>query len=136
MSKGNSPLKVLRTAHGRIQKGWTPGTWSKKGDDGTFYVCLEGALFGYCNASKHGLTEAQVAAHDVVLQIIRERYGMGYGSIPSFNDAPGRTKEEVLEVIKLAIIRLETGESSTIVDEILEQDDFDNLLEFIEAQDK
>lgn len=127
MSKGNSALKVLRTALKRVDKGWTKGTWSEKGGDGTQYVCLEGALFGYCDSHRNGLglTEAQEEARKVVLKIIRERHH-AY-SIPSFNDAPERTKEEIQEVIKFAIIRLETTGDGELEDE-----DVADLLEFME----
>jgi len=127
MSKAGTPIKVLRTAYKRVEKGWTQGDWSTEGSDGKYYVCLEGALFGYCNSNEHGLTDAQKGAREVVLQIIGERYGRQYHSIPAFNDSPGRTKDEVLEVIKLAIIRLETTGEGEIDD-----DEFDSILEWAE----
>jgi hypothetical protein len=140
MSKGNSAIKVLRTADKRIDKGWIQHEWSfRDPTTGQMFVCLEGALFGYCNATKHGLTEAQVRARDLVLEIIKERYGDAFISIPSFNDWPERTKEEIREVIKLAIIREETEELireeaglSDEVDKIMEDEDFDDLMKFIE----
>lgn len=127
MSKGNSALKVLRTALKRVDKGWTKGVWSDKGNDGVQYVCLEGALFGYCDSHRNGLglTDAQEKAREVVLKIIRERHNQW--SIPSFNDAPERTKEEIQEVIKLSIIRLETDGDGEMEDE-----DVADLLEFME----
>lgn len=125
MSKASTPIKVLRTALKRVDKGWTQGDWYKPGDK-VAYVCLEGALFGYCNAGKHGLTDAQQAARAVIQQIISERHP-GHSDIPSFNDQKGRTKDEILEVIKLAIIWLETTGDGEMDD-----DDFEDLLEFSE----
>lgn len=126
MSKAGTPIKVLRTAMKRIDKGWIQRDWSAE-IDGQWFVCLEGALFGYCDANRHGLTDAQEAARDVVLGVINDRYSYSkaYNSIPSFNDEPGRTKEEILEVIKLAIIRLETTGDGEI-----EDDEFDDILEW------
>lgn len=125
MSKAGTPIKVLRTGLKRVDKGWTQNHWSYKGDDGVQYVCLEGALFGYCDSQKHGLTEAQKEARNVVLQIIGERYNNRYADIPSFNDDRGRTKEEIQEVIKLAIIRLETTGDGE-----MDEDDFADLLSY------
>lgn len=103
MSKANSPVKVLRTALKRIQKGWIKHNWHVRFGDES-YVCLEGALYGFCQKPQ---TEAQVKAADMCRKIIKERTGLY--AIPAFNDHPDRTKEEVEEVVKLAIIRFETG---------------------------
>lgn len=132
MSKGSTPIKVLRTALKRVQKGWTQHVWVQRDPEtGKVYVCLEGALFGYCEANAHGLTEAQVGAKEACLTIIKERFGRQYGDIPTFNDDRGRTQEEVMEVIKLAIIRLETTGDGEIDPE---DEDFDNLLEFMDSK--
>lgn len=124
MSKGNSPIKVLRTALSRVQKGWTQNTWVYR-DGNKTYVCLEGAMFGYCDQSKHGLTQAQRDARDKVLEVIKDRYPakFQFWTIPEFNDAPERKQEEVEEVLKLAIIRFETEDG-------LNDDEVENLLDF------
>lgn len=121
MSKSNSPIKVLRTALKRVQKGWTKNTWSYRGQDGTTYVCLEGAVYGYCDATKHVVTPEQKKAIEVLQGIIYEKYGIR--AIPQFNDNDGTTKEMVEEVVKLGIIRLETGGD-------IEDEEFNNLLTF------
>ena len=114
MSAAKTPVKVLRTALNRIRKGWTKGHWSQKNNDGGMSVCLEGALFGYCDSP---LTQAQRDATSVVHQILKERFPErsitpeGRVVIPSFNDNPETTKDEVMEVLKLAIIRIETSDS-------------------------
>jgi hypothetical protein len=107
MSKADSAIKVLNTAIKRVDKGWTQNVWSfwdpvRKIN----FVCMEGAIYGYCDSSKHGVTPAQKEAADTCRQIIFERHGVM--DIPHFNDTHGRTKDEVKEVMKLAIIRLET----------------------------
>jgi hypothetical protein len=95
----------------------------------TTFVCLEGALFGYCDEGKHELTDAQKKAREIVLSVVKDRYP-SYRSIPEFNDDAMRTKEEVMEVLKLSIIRVETGGDE---DEIGEED-FENLLEFMDSK--
>ncbi len=105
MSKANNPIKVLRVALKRVEKGWAQSTWHSR-RDGQSYVCLEGAIYGFC--AGYNATDAQNAAIGVLQDIIEDRYDGKYCSIPNFNDAPGRTQDEVMEVIKLGIIRLET----------------------------
>lgn len=138
MSKGNSAVKVLRTALKRVQKGWTKNTWSHKNDDGSMSVCLEGALFGYCSLTDKQKTPSMLEAEKLVKEIIAERYpkyggktlsGQPYVDIPSFNDAQERVQEEVEEVVKLALIRAETGGLED--DPEIEDEDFSNLLEFM-----
>lgn len=113
MSKANNPIKVLRTALKRVSKGWTQTRWHER-KDGQSYVCLEGAIFGFCSLADENMTTAQREARDVCLDVIKDRYDGRYISIPLFNDAAGRTKEEVMEVIKLGIIRLETADDDFI----------------------
>ena len=118
MSKANNPIKVLKTAIKRINKGWDKGNWvyyDKK--TGKASVCLEGAIYGYCTGQN--ATEAQKKAIRVVEEIIGERTGSSMPDIPSFNDAPLTTKDDILEVCKLAIIRLETG--GALVDDPVEE---------------
>lgn len=112
----------------RVTKGWTKNHWHwYDPTTDTNKVCLEGALFGYCESNKHELSKAQIEARDVVLKIVKERHG--FPTIPEFNDAGDTTKDEVLEVLKLAIIRLETGGD----EDGLDDEDVDDLLEFMEA---
>ncbi len=125
MSKANSPIKVLRTALKRVDKSWAQNAWVAHDDKGNYFVCLEGAVYGYCSRNDHQVTSAQNEAIKVLEEIISERYQTESGiptRIPDFNDKNGRTKEEVMEVIKLGIIRLET-------DALMDDDDFEDLLE-------
>lgn len=130
MSKGNSAIKVLKTALKRVQKGWIQHHWSFRDADGNQFVCLEGAIFGYCDSRKHGLTSAQIEARDAVLNVIHERYDGRFSSIPDFNDQAERTQDEVQEVIKLGIIRLETSDDDCLTDE-----EVDDLLDFMSQGD-
>lgn len=148
MSKANSPIKVLRTALKRVEKGWSKSAWHER-YDGQSYVCLEGAIYGFCNARGHE-TPAQKKAIEVVEQIILERlkdgklnisefrvkrllgqYGVSGktdGFIPAFNDDSETVKEDILEIIKLAIIRLETGGDE---DEVIEFDPDEDLADLL-----
>lgn len=131
MSKGNSAVKVLRTALKRVQKGWTQHVWYRKDPEtGQTFVCLEGALYGYCSLQDHQLTPAMREARDFVIEIIKERYDGRFDGIPAFNDNPKRTQEEVEEVTKLALIRAETSGGD---DEASNEEDFNNLLEFMDS---
>lgn len=127
MSKANSPIKVLKTAIKRLDKGWTKGEWSKfDPETGQVSVCLEGAIFGFCSEAQ---TPQQTEALRTCEQIIFERWKDGefvfdsstwieaekdhvldgIGFVPKFNDSVAKTADEMKEICKLAIIRLETG---------------------------
>lgn len=144
MSKGNSAIKVVRTALKRVQKGWRKSAWSERNPDtGIFEVCMEGALFGYCNLHETQLTPAQLKARDTVWEIIRERFServisriyedptdeekekvLAEPRIPTFNDAPDTVFEEVEEIFKLALIRLETED---LMKDYLDEDELDEV---------
>jgi hypothetical protein len=104
MSKSKNPTKILKTALNRLQKGWAKGEWVKREDDNVS-CCIQGAIFGYHTTSN---SDAQRKAHELVWQVVQERDPEAL-SIPQWNDQVDRTQEEVLEVVKTAIIRSETG---------------------------
>jgi hypothetical protein len=124
MSKAKTANKVLRTALKRIQKGWTKGEWYTRDKDGNSFVCLEGALFGFCSLELNQMTDAQLKARELVIGVINER--SNYCSIPTFNDAPETELDDVIEVIKLAIIRDETGYDPE--DDYLDDEEIESLL--------
>lgn len=125
MSKAKTAAKVLRVAINRAQKGqWVKGAFRRHDrnnpDNGV----------GYCNiglltaGNDCPLTNAQREAMGLCAQIIRERfpdrinlwdrtgdgdYGVDKSTIVHFNDHENTTLEELLEVLKLALIRCETG---------------------------
>ena len=131
MSKANSPIKVLKTAIKRLNKGWTTGEWSKHDPEtGVTSVCLEGAIFGFCmNAKTPQQTEALQACEEIILERwVNDEFrryedspadekmaryaavnNKGRGVVPMFNDHIAKSSDELVEVCKLAIIRLETG---------------------------
>lgn len=114
MSKANSVPKLLRVAIRRVEEAWGKNAWSqktnKKGRNGKhmYAVCLEGAIFGYC---RYATTQVQRDAIAIVEQILKERgyvRGDPKNSIPGWNDSTA-TQEEVIDVLKEALIRAETG---------------------------
>jgi hypothetical protein len=135
MSKGNNPIKVLKTALKRVEKGWTQGMWLWRDSNGGAQVCLEGAIYGFCDKTKHSVTDAQLEAVNAVEAILFERTGerAGNTSLAVFNDSCETTKEDVLDVIKLAIIRLESGWPEA--DE-LEEEQVAELFEFLDNSKK
>lgn len=128
MSKSNSAVKVLRVALKRIQNRWNKGSWVHRASDGQYKVCLEGAIFGFCQDAQ---TPAQREAYSLVCDVIQDRYpnykaGSDHLFIPNWNDDPKRTVEEVEEVIKLAIIRAETGYDPA--EDFIDPDEVDSLI--------
>jgi hypothetical protein len=104
----NPVVAVLREARRLIAEvGWTQGAYARDAvgttisparEDATCF-CMEGALR---RASRdRGLFDA---AEGVILDKCGEL------TIPSFNDAPDRTKDEVLSVLDRAIAAAEAGE--------------------------
>lgn len=115
MSKAKTPVKVLKTAIKRLNKGWATGSWADYDPETKkVSVCLEGAIFGFCT---NPMTPQQQEALQACEQIIIERYPQldvkrgryNTGPIPRFNDSIAESVDDVVEVCKLAIIRLETG---------------------------
>lgn len=140
MSKGNNPIKVLKTALKRVAKSWYQGGWVKQDDKGNYGVCLEGAIYGYCQGEN--ATQAQKDAIEAVKGVIADRYPQSYinvqgdlvmvsadqTSIPHFNDNDATTKDMVMEVIKLGIIRLEADKDEAAMEEQL-TDEVDELFD-------
>lgn len=86
------------------EKGWTQGALARDKDGGVRWTdshletacsfCLRGALV--VASRQHG-TQAQMSARS------RLEMALGvHGDTVSFNDAPGRTREEVLDLIERA----------------------------------
>lgn len=109
MSNANKPEKVLRVALKRLQKGWVKVGWSSRNKKtGVTAVCIEGAIYGFTNGNAKN--PVCLMARDIVLQVIQDKYPENFfTSIPQFNDDPATTYPMVEEVVKLALIRAETG---------------------------
>jgi hypothetical protein len=73
-----------------------PKNWGQKQlADGHGRLCIGGAF------------TASQGKHAMALTLAREASVRGYGSVPGFNDAPGRTHAEILEFITAARRRYE-----------------------------
>lgn len=146
MSKAKTPIKVLKTAIKRLNKGWMTGDWAKHDPNtGQTFVCLEGAIFGFCDKAQ---TPQQKEALEVCEQILFERlkdglwefYDKSYqedvlkfgpqGLVPRFNDSVAKSSDELVEICKLAIIRLETG-GPVEDDEFIEFDPDEDLVDLL-----
>lgn len=125
MSKAKTPAKVLKVALRRVQTRWTKGAWASKQQDGSYAVCMEGAIFGFCNKPH---TAAQVEALQILTEVIREdisgnqqfaeaeeeQWGFVHTerlTVPQVNDLEITTQEDVERWMKKALIRAETGGS-------------------------
>ncbi|MEZ0212485.1 MAG: hypothetical protein ACAH27_05975 [Xanthobacteraceae bacterium] len=107
----------LRTARALIAKGWTQEAWAEdvrgvscgsRMADAVCY-CPEGAI-----AAAIGMHPAD-AQYSPEAQALTDAIG-GLGDpseIPSWNDAPGRIKEEVLAAFVRAITQAEAAQCST-----------------------
>jgi hypothetical protein len=131
MSKANSALKVLKVAYNRVSKRWGKNKWSRRGTDENgqeqYFVCLEGAITGGCTNPN---TQAQVDALEILRDILQE--DTGDRSIPAWNDDQARTKDDVLNLIKRGIIRLETDKAMKDVDDdYIDEDETEDILKDI-----
>lgn len=84
----------------RALEGWREEQWAQKvmvyDDAGTIRMCLLGRL---------GMTQCDQRAADLVGKTIAELYPGFSEFIPSWNDQPGRTFDEVVAVMEKAAVR-------------------------------
>lgn len=109
MSNAKTPVKVLRVALRRIQKGWVQSAWSLRDKKtGVTRVCIEGGVYGYAMNNAKNFPVCKTAIK-LIQEAIDDKYPGQFTSIPAFNDNPDTTYQMVEEVVKLAIIKAETG---------------------------
>lgn len=129
MSKSNTPLKVLRVARKRIEKGWMKhAVFNFNGGAPT--VCGLGAIGGEKGAAGSKTNTPQGLAHLYVQMAIgdyvlahKDRFReMGvhlrsrdFISIPTFNDFEATTKEDMLAVFDAAILAAELDEGPKVI---------------------
>lgn len=110
----NDDLQILQRIRDRVAKHWTQGEYARAADGTPIYSndpaacswCLAGAI------NKESYTNG-VVDYDLrlrMLMILNNEYGKdivyyGYSNLTSFNDAKGRTLDEVLAYIDAAIQR-------------------------------
>jgi hypothetical protein len=126
MSKAKTPAKVIKTAIKRIETRWTQSAWCTMTPDGKggtkWMLCMEGALF---NGHQSPQTQAQRDARDMIVEVLKER---GFSDIPTFNDVKGRKVEEAIEILKLTLIRIETGGFDDVEDDYISEEETEELL--------
>lgn len=100
----NKNVEILQRIRAKVSKYWIKGSYARdvrgnsvaSGADSACKWCLVGAVASECSeesiATRHALTHA-----------INKIIGTGW-SIEAWNDAKGRTKEEVLDVIDKVIL--------------------------------
>jgi len=103
---------ALRAIRGRIEKGWSQDASARDasgeqvplGSDEAVSWTLCGA---FALAGKDGIPMGHLPA---ALRALADVTGME--SLNGWNDEAGRTKEEVLEALEAAIVRVEGGDGS------------------------
>ncbi len=88
--KESETVRVLRAARERIERGWCQGT----GLDERGNVCALAALGGQ-------FRDGQTMFADRAMRLLRD--AIGGRCVPEWNDAPGRTKSDVLAAYDRAI---------------------------------
>ena len=97
-------LDVLRKARRFVEAGWCQNVW-REFTNGRISRCLTAALSDASHAEQ-GSILAIHRAYDDAVEILTEMIG-GTETLPHWNDAKRRTKEEVLELLDRAIAELE-----------------------------
>jgi len=99
-------VEVLKRARALVNAGWIRGHWEGRSSNGGVLYCLGGAI----------LVAAGYQVRDNTCPTIRAFNMAAFGEpsfdtrfIVQFNDAGGRTKEEVLALLDKVIIDLEAG---------------------------
>lgn len=89
-------VEVLKLAREKVAGGWCKGHYVKTNPDGKDAYCVAGAI------SRSGVAGKTGHAYEIFSQAI----GSGL-SLSAWNDAPNRTKEEVLAAFDKAILLAE-----------------------------
>lgn len=111
-----TPKEHLEKALELIKAGWTQGAGARNKhglivptrDETATCYCLDGALYKNINPymGNQDLDTIDGRARSTIRHVINKKYGpskYSHNYIILFNDTPGRTKEEVIEVLEEAI---------------------------------
>jgi hypothetical protein len=98
----NTPKEILIAARAKIEEGWCRKSYARDRQGNTVYSgnpaasswCMAGAVAAAANNEELALREP--------FRLLDEVIGNG-GNIEAYNDAPERTKEEVLAIFDKAI---------------------------------
>ena len=84
-------VEVLRAARAKIEKGWVQYTYEHEADGAPIAWCAAGAI-----SRQHLSVNESAGAYLLLRRVCGE-------TVSAWNDAPGRTKEEVLAAFDRAI---------------------------------
>lgn len=97
----NAVVDILKGAQEFVSRGWVQ------------YVAQRGERVCTAQALSSSITELGLdnenhrwefnRSAETLMKAIQEQYGPEWGSIPQWNDAPGRTQEEVIDTFDHAI---------------------------------
>jgi hypothetical protein len=97
--------EVTRKAIERIERGWCQGA-SSENVFGEKYVPLDTAV-KVCLLTAVTVAQQETKNYSLIHDVAAELVSRGYSnSLVSFNDQPGRTKEEVIELLTVADTRI------------------------------
>lgn len=100
--------ELLRKAAGEIRRrGWIQNHLGESSDVENCAVCAIGAVnAAACGSPFMGLGPGERAPLDI-LETLLEEDCSGYVWIANYNDAPGRTVDDVLDLFERAAVRAE-----------------------------
>lgn len=90
-------VKALNQIEKKLKAGWVQGTYEQDNADGSKSFCLEGAL----NSLDCG-RRFRDGAEALIEKVIQTKTNGETSSLIGYNDTTGRTKDEVLEVVRTA----------------------------------
>ena len=95
-----TPVEVLKAAREKIAQGWTQGSYAKDvlglPDGGKHAV-------SFCSVGAMWAVERDICKVEVACEAFRRALPRKWISITDWNDAPSRTKKQVLDTFDKAI---------------------------------
>jgi len=93
---------ILINARNRLEKGWCQGHFELVSEDGN---SVEYCIYGAVNSAS-SIMDTNDQAIDIANKAVKTiQFILNEEEIDKWNDTPGRTKEEVLEMMDKAIVR-------------------------------
>lgn len=89
--------EVLLAARAIIEDRWCQGTVRRELPDGTTQHCIVGAIWQAAPTSR------AASARGAVEGLLSLRAGVSLGALHTWNDKPGRTRDEVLALFDSAL---------------------------------
>lgn len=109
MARKSETVEILKAMRVKLANGWTQGVAARNAngvevlsvDPKACSYCLMGALWSLGKVRRKSAVEIEL------IQTLRDA-GIK-AMLPTYNDAPGRTKEEILALVDKTIERLESA---------------------------